>query len=153
MLCFVVAVRKVLQMLWKANLIFTRYIFLKNAVLTNISNKYVIRKINLYFFDVMKNDQIFSSNVCHFQYDHRFFFSREMGIIRMRKELRLQRLVYLVCQDSTRLGIYQVAYKWRIIWEEFLFPIFLKIFWIETSNVCFKNFQIFDIALCHLLTP
>ena len=59
----------------------------------------------------MKNDQIFSSNVCHFQYDHRFFFSREMGIIRMRKELRLQRLVYLVCQDSTRFGIYQVAYK------------------------------------------
>ena len=23
------------------------------------------------FFDIMKNDQIFPSKVCHFQYDHR----------------------------------------------------------------------------------
>ena len=27
----------------------------------------------------MKNGQIFHSKVCHFQYDHRFLFSREMG--------------------------------------------------------------------------
>ena len=34
------------------------------------------------FFDVMRNGQIFSSKSCHFQYDHRFLFSRETGNIR-----------------------------------------------------------------------
>ena len=31
------------------------------------------------FFEVMNNGTIFPSNVFHFQYDHRFLFSREMG--------------------------------------------------------------------------
>ena len=38
--------------------------FLKKiSLLTNIRNKRVIKKINLYFFDVMKNDLIFLSKV------------------------------------------------------------------------------------------
>ena len=45
------------------------------------------------FFDVMKNGQIFPSNVCHFHYDPRFLFSREMGNIRTCKEVRLQELI------------------------------------------------------------
>ena len=53
------------------------------SLLTNIRNKFVIRNINLCFFDVMKNSQIFPSKVCPFQYDHSFVFSREMGNIRM----------------------------------------------------------------------
>ena len=53
------------------------------SLLTNIRNKFVIRNINLWFFDVMKNSQIFPSKVCPFQYDHRFVFNREMGNIRM----------------------------------------------------------------------
>ena len=56
----------------------------------NIRNKRVIRKINLYFFDVMKNGHIFPSKVYHFQYDHRFFFSRKIGNIRTYKEVLLQ---------------------------------------------------------------
>ena len=47
-----------------------------------IRNKCVIMKINLYFFDVMRNCQIFPSKVCHFQHDHRFVFNREMENIR-----------------------------------------------------------------------
>ena len=35
----------------------------------------------------------FSSNVCHFQYDHRFLVSREMGNIRRCKEIHLQKLI------------------------------------------------------------
>ena len=57
---------------------------------TNIRNKRVIRKINVYFFDVMKNGHSFPSKVCHFQYDHRFLFSREMGNIREYKVVRLK---------------------------------------------------------------
>ena len=53
--------------------------------------KCVARKINLYFPDVMKNGQTFSSKVCHFQYDHRFLFRREMGNIRRCNEIRLQK--------------------------------------------------------------
>ena len=60
------------------------------SLLTNIRNKCFIRKINV-FFDIMKNDQNFSFNVCDFQYDHRLTFSTEMGNIRTCKEVRLQK--------------------------------------------------------------
>ena len=61
----------------------------KNSLLTNKRNKCVIRKINLYFFDVMNNSQIFALKVRHFEYDHRFLFSGEMGNIRTCQEVRL----------------------------------------------------------------
>ena len=64
-------------------------------LLTNIRNKCVIRKINI-FFGVTNNGQIFPSKVCHFQYDHRFLFSREMGNIRTCKEIRLQKLIKFI---------------------------------------------------------
>ena len=47
--------------------------------------------MNLYFFDVIKYDQFFPLKVCHFQYDHRFLFSREMENIRTCKEVRLKK--------------------------------------------------------------
>ena len=47
--------------------------------------------MNLYFSDVMKNGLIFPSKVCHFQFDHRFHFSRKMGNIRTCMEARLQK--------------------------------------------------------------
>ena len=87
--CFIFAIRKILQ----------------NSLLSNIRNKCVKIKIKffflfsflsfffLFFFDVMKNGQIFPSNACHFQYDHRFLFSREMGNIKTCKKMRLQKFV------------------------------------------------------------
>ena len=66
------------------------YSWKKIPLLTNIRIKYVIRKINLSFSDVMKNSQIFPSKVCHFQYDQRFLFSKETGNIRAYKEVRLK---------------------------------------------------------------
>ena len=48
---------------------------------TNIRDKCVIRKVNL-FSDVMKNVQIFPSEIDHFKHDRRCLFSREMGNIR-----------------------------------------------------------------------
>ena len=61
------------------------------SLLTNTRNKGAKRKIHKsLIFDVMKNDSIFRSNVCHFQYDPKFFFNREMRNVRACKELRLQ---------------------------------------------------------------
>ena len=47
------------------------------------------KSLNLY----MKTGQIFPSKVCHFQFDHRFFFSREMGNIRTYQKIRPQKLI------------------------------------------------------------
>ena len=38
----------------------------------------------------MKNGYIFSLKICYFEYDHRFFFIREMGNIRAYQEERLK---------------------------------------------------------------
>ena len=55
----------------------------------------------------MKNGQIFPSEVCHFQYDHRILFSREIGTIRTCKEIRLQKFrLNLDCKGSIRFGIF-----------------------------------------------
>ena len=51
------------------------------------------RKINLYFFGVMKNGQMFPSKVFHFQYDNRFLFSTEMGNIKSQNEVSLQKFI------------------------------------------------------------
>ena len=58
--------------------IFKNILKKKNSLLANIRNKCVVRKINLYFFDVIKNDQIVPSKVCHFEYDYIIFFSRKL---------------------------------------------------------------------------
>ena len=63
-------------------LIPTLYTLEKKSLLTNVRNACVIRKTNLYFFNIRKNGQILPSEVCHFQYDHRFLVSREMKNIR-----------------------------------------------------------------------
>ena len=44
------------------------------------------------YFDVMENDQIFPSKVCHVHYHYKFLFSRAMKNIRSFNELRLQKL-------------------------------------------------------------
>ena len=49
------------------------------------------KKDKFLFFDVMKNDQSFLPKVCHL-FDDKFQFSREMGNIRISKDVRLQKL-------------------------------------------------------------
>ena len=63
---------------------------MKKNFLVNKYKKQMCDKENKsLFFDVMKNGQIFSSKVCHFQYDHRFFFSKAAGSITTCKEASL----------------------------------------------------------------
>ena len=99
------------------------YFSKKNSLLTNIRNKRIIKKINLYFFDVMKNGYILPSKACHFQYDHRFLFSREMGNIREYKVVRLKM--------KNHLGRVFPSHFWQNVS-------------IETSNVSY-------LALCYFL--
>ena len=56
------------------------------------------------FFEVIKNGQIFPSKFFRFQYDHRFLFSREMGNIRTRKEIRL----YIIYNQVYNTTVYNI---------------------------------------------
>ena len=58
--------------------------------------------------------KFFLKTFVHFQYDHRFLFSKEMRNIRMCKDAKryvCKNLLNLDCQERIRFGIYQVAYK------------------------------------------
>ena len=81
----------------------------------------------------MKNGQIFPSKVRHFQYDHRFLFSREMGNIRTCKEIRLLKLwiarIVFVLTFITFLTN-EESFAWR-----FFFPFSAKYF--ERNFKCF----------------
>ena len=91
-------------------------------------------EINIFIFDVIKNGQIFPSNVCHCQYDHRFIFSREAC-----KEYVCKTVVNLDCRDSIRFTFFKLLYKKDYLERDFPFH-FLQNILIETSNICFKNF-------------
>ena len=91
-------------------------IFEKNFLVNKCKKQRCYTENKPLFFDVMKNDHIFLSKVCHFQHDHRFRFSRAIGNIRACKEVRLKMI--------------------RIIWEEFSFSVSAKLL-IETSNVSY----------------
>ena len=59
------------------------YILEKNLLVNKHEKQMCFaRKINLCFFDVMKNGQVFPLKVFHFQYDKILLFSREMKKIR-----------------------------------------------------------------------
>ena len=62
-------------------------------LLVNKYKKQMCYNENLYFFEVMKNGEIFSLKVCHFQYDHRFLFRRETRNSRTCKEVCMQKLI------------------------------------------------------------
>ena len=59
----------------------------------------------------MKTGQIFSSKVCHFQFDHRLFLVEKWGILERTRRYVRKNLLNLDCQDSIRFGIYQVSFK------------------------------------------
>ena len=102
------------------------YPWKKVSLSTHMRNKCVMREINLYFLTLRKMAKFFLQKF--FVYNM-ITVSKEMENIRTCKEIHLQILINLDCQDSIRFGICQVVYKWRIVWEEFLLPIFCKMFW------------------------
>ena len=111
--CFIFLIRKILQILWFFFYPISIFSWTNISLLTNIRDKWVIRKIN---FDLMKNGRIFPSKFCHFQCDHKFLLSREMGSSRTWKYVS-KNLLNLNCRIS--FGIFQVGCKLIIIWEKF----------------------------------
>ena len=56
------------------------------------------------------------------------FLKEKWGTLERGRRYVCRKLLNLDCLDSSRFGIYQVAYSLRIIWEKFLLPIFCKMF-------------------------
>ena len=98
----------------------------------------VIRKINRYFLDVMKND-------------HRFLFSREMGNIRTCKKARLQKPIKLELSGYYSFCHFSSCLKMKNQLGTVSSSHFLQNVLIETSSVCFKHFKTSYLVLCHFL--
>ena len=71
---------------------YEKYIFVPKFSVNKYKKQMYYQENKSLFFDVMKNGQIFPSEVFHFQYDHILLFSREMGNITW-KEIRLKKLI------------------------------------------------------------
>ena len=57
------------------------------------------------------------------------FLLEKRAALERAKRYVCKNLSNLDCQDSIRFGIFQVSYQWRIISEDFLYPILSKMFW------------------------
>ena len=88
-------------------------ILLKKIPLSiNVRHKCVITKVNLFFFGDTKKVQIFPSEIGHFERDHRFLFSKQMGNIRSCNEVRQQKLVKFRLSGLYFEDLYSL---WRIL--------------------------------------
>ena len=66
---------------------------MKKSLLVNKYSKQMrYNKSKSLFFNLVKNVQIFRSEIGHFERDHRFLFSSKMRNIRSCKEVRLQKI-------------------------------------------------------------
>ena len=124
------------------------YYWKKVSLLTHMRNKCIMREINLYFLTLWKMAKFFLQK---FVVLNMITVSKEMGNIRKCKEIHLQKLIKF--RLSGKYSLWQVVYKWRIIWEEFLLPISCKMFWKKISIFALKtlNFRTlhFAISSCH----
>ena len=82
---------------------------LKKILLLNKPKGRCVTRKEISVFDVMKNNQIFSSKVCHLLYDHRLFLVEKWGALEVEKKYEWKNLLNLGCQDSNRFGIFQVG--------------------------------------------
>ena len=83
----------------------------------------------------MKNGRIFPLKVCHFQYDHRLLFSREMGNIRTCKEYVCKNLLNLDCQNSICFAFFKLLKNEESFGKSFSFPFSAKCF--DRNFKCF----------------
>ena len=75
------------------NIFDSLYILEKNFLVNKCKKQTCYKESKLCFLDFMRNGHVFPSKVCRFQCNHRLFFSRTMGNIRMCKEVCLQKLL------------------------------------------------------------
>ena len=98
-------------------------------LLVNKYKKQMCYKENLFFFlTSWKMAKFFLQKFFIFNTIVDSFLEEKQGTVELARRYVCKNLLNLDCQDSTRCGIHQVAYKWRITYEEFLLPIFCKMF-------------------------
>ena len=90
------------------------YSWTKKNLLTNIRNKCIIRKINLYFWRYEEWSHFSFKSLLFPIWSRISFLVEKWGTERARRYVS-KNLLILDCKDSIRFGIYQVSYKWRII--------------------------------------
>ena len=105
------------------------YSWKKISLLTNIRNKCVIRKINLYFLTSWKIAKLFLQKFVIFNVIIDSTLVERWGTLEHARRYVCKNILNLDCQVGIRFGIFQTAYKWGIIWDEILLPIFCKMFW------------------------
>ena len=138
LLCFSFAIRNILQILLKIFLIQSLHIVEKKNFVNKHKKKMCYKENKLLFCWGCGKWPDFSSQSFYFQYDHRFLFSREIRSIR---KIRQQKRIKFGLPGYIWVVIYQDAYKRKIIWEEFLLPIFCKIFWWKRQTCVLKTFE------------
>ena len=112
---------------------FHLYIFLeKSSLWTNIRNKCVIKKIILHFLMSWQWVKFFLQNFAFFNMMTDSFLVGKRRTWECAWRYVCKNSLNLDCQNSIPFGIFQAVYKWKIIWKEFLLPIFWSLclfFW------------------------
>ena len=134
--CFIFAIRKILQ----------------NSLLSNIRNKCVKIKIKffflfsflsfffLFFLTLWKMAKFFLQMLVIFNMITDSFLVEKWGTLKRARRCVCKNLLNLDCRGIIiHFGIYQVAHKWKIIWEDFRLPIFCKILWYKLQMFVLKT--------------
>ena len=120
------------------------YSWKKISLLENVRNTFVIRKINLHFFDVMKNGQSFPFIFLETIADS--YLVEKWKTLEHVKRYVWKNLLNLDCQESISFGIFQVAWKRRVgkSLEGVFLSHFLENVLIENSNIILQTFNLLN---------
>ena len=112
------------QLLWKIFFIPSLYI-LEKKILVNKYKKCYKGSKSL-FFRRHRNGQIFPAIVYHFQYDHRFFFGREMGKLEYARGCLYRNLS--IVRKAFVLAFFKLLENKESFGKSFAFPFSAKCF-------------------------
>ena len=108
LLCFIFTIRKTYQMLWKIFLIPSLFMK-KTCLLTNMRNKFVIRKKNIYFLTSWKMAKFFLQKIVIFNMITDSILVEKWRILECARRCVCKNLLSLGCQNCFRFSISQVA--------------------------------------------
>ena len=123
------------------------YSWKKSSLLANIRKKRVITKINLYFFDARKNDQIVLQKFVIFNMITESFLVGKWGTC---KQVHLQKRIKFTLTLTYLFWHFSSCLKMKNCFGRISPSHFLQSIFIETSNICFKTFKF--LILCFAIS-
>ena len=108
---------------------FSIYFWKKKFLVNKYKRQMCKKKINLCFLTSWKMAKFFLQKFVIFNMITDSFLLEKRAALERAKRYVCKNLLNLDCQDSIHFGIFQVSYQWRIISEDFLYPILSKMFW------------------------